>query len=282
MWGYIDEKVFISCAVGVPSLYVRVYRISAPNPQRPTGSLIICEGISYRKGAADMRVAFPHYMWGYIDMFSRGHLSIEVPSLYVRVYRSIYSSGTGQIRSLIICEGISHFMYINQTKGGFPHYMWGYILLLCIRLTFRAVPSLYVRVYRLSDTVLAIPSGSLIICEGISEMAYSWHSSMMFPHYMWGYIGDGDFLKGSGRVPSLYVRVYHPARKCGRGDGCSLIICEDISLCFGHNVPFGKVPSLYVMVYRDRMYNLDMHKCSLIICECISKLAMASFRHQKI
>ena len=153
-------------------------------------SLIICEGISSKIDRQKELKAFPHYMWGYIDLETLSERKFAVPSLYVRVYRLIVSSGQDWLGSLIICEGISPKSRYNNRKQTFPHYMWGYIESYFRGVEDRLVPSLYVRVYRKGTLWGHTETRSLIICEGIS----SWHSgnftSPKLPHYMWGYIEE--------------------------------------------------------------------------------------------
>ena len=48
----------------------------------------------------------------------------------------------------------------------------------------RAVPSLYVRVYRNKKYVEIHDKGSLIICEGVSPTGRHNNAKMTFPHYM--------------------------------------------------------------------------------------------------
>ena len=210
---------------------------SSTNP----GSLIICEGISLKTLTTAPALKFPHYMWGYIGRVRGCSVWQTVPSLYVRVYRR----GTGFLwkthSSLIICEGISDEKRHTFTGTPFPHYMWGYIEI-CKRHGLEIeVPSLYVRVYHLNAYNAGQIICSLIICEGISEIAVPVRIFRLFPHYMWGYIVNCKRLLWVFLVPSLYVKVYPPGRANGKAELCSLIIYEGIS-----------------------------------------KLAMASFRHQKI
>ena len=61
-------------------------------------------------------------------MFSRGHLSIEVPSLYVRVYLLYLCGFEGLSCSLTVCEGVSIVQLPSISVTG--------------------IPSLYVMVYR--------------------------------------------------------------------------------------------------------------------------------------
>ena len=131
--------------------------------------------------------------------------------------------------SLIICEGISEKRKRKKWRGGFPHYMWGYIGTDFELHADVYVPSLYVRVYRIMHHFSSLEASSLIICEGISNNHYWNWTGNLFPHYMWGYIGFVPckiFLPG---VPSLYVRVYHCSSRAASSSRRSLIICEGIS-----------------------------------------------------
>ena len=172
MWGYIGRCPFTHTKIGVPSLYVRVYRADAVINYFTHSSLIICEGISKSLHGLAITHEFPHYMWGYINTRPRQCGAI--------------------LGSLIICEGIS----INHPKThlieGFPHYMWGYIKPGRLFVCSRTVPSLYVRVYRVQPTARSSRFGSLIICEGISGDRLRSFIADPFPHYTWGYIEIGN------------------------------------------------------------------------------------------
>ena len=132
-------------------------------------------------------------------------------------------------RSLIICEGISHFDFVSIHPHVFPHYMWGYIVYLLFTAAIHPVPSLYVRVYPKSDAQLREHIRSLIICEGISTIKRAKRKRELFPHYMWGYIELGRKTNTRLKVPSLYVRVYRKLSARWKDRLCSLIICEGIS-----------------------------------------------------
>ena len=147
MWGYIIAGAILGCRELVPSLYVRVYRFKPGDTRINYGSLIICEGISEHVQEAAEMLPFPHYMWGYILKIICYNYHVFVPSLYVRVYRTLEECEKFVERSLIICEGISGFLYCNYRPTKFPHYMWGYIASETRRQNRRGVPSLYVRVY---------------------------------------------------------------------------------------------------------------------------------------
>ena len=188
MWGYIEEFFSEAVAPLVPSLYVRVYRWTYTRGGTIMGSLIICEGISDIRGRLSFPVPFPHYMWGYIVSVIVSRIISAVPSLYVRVYRIPYAARMSHMCSLIICEGISAKAADIGANCTFPHYMWGYIGRATKDMGLRAVPSLYVRVYRIMEQWKLKNQSSLIICEGISPLYHSAKSPRRFPHYMWGYI----------------------------------------------------------------------------------------------
>ena len=114
MWGYIDDSGNDGVYQGVPSLYVRVYRIKCTIKRTSAGSLIICEGISNGAWVSLKKEMFPHYMWGYIGKQILHKWNQGVPSLYVRVYRTKPDSPATPVCSLIICEGIS---LSTQTKA---------------------------------------------------------------------------------------------------------------------------------------------------------------------
>ena len=229
-------------------------------------------------------------MWGCIVLLMKLQTVLEVPSLYVRVYRIVVPSCWSLWSSLIICEGVSRKEIIRKFKEDFPHYMWG-----CIAWTDKPavnalVPSLYVRVYRNKRYVDIHDKGSLIICEGVSSQKCRDLPSMPFPHYMWGCIFLCELSGCVGFVPSLYVRVYRFCRSTSSFLFSSLIICEGVSsssdICtwltvFPHYMwgcivevrsgNFGKgVPSLYVRVYRTSSFLFNVKSGSLIICEGVS------------
>ena len=231
-------------------------------------------------------------MWGYIDVeFSRTS-SINVPSLYVRVYRLLQSGLCKRSCSLIICEGISARKHTRRNAPRFPHYMWGYIMSKTQDSFFEQVPSLYVRVYHYATAPALLFLCSLIICEGISALKVPEDMPMWFPHYMWGYIAAGRIGDTERKVPSLYVRVYRKLSNLPEPPPRSLIICEGISairytparvLSFPHYMwgyirsirrfyRYDYVPSLYVRVYRKWGLAVTFLACSLIICEGISNL----------
>ena len=208
MWGYISWFHYAFKPTGVPSLYVRVYRQLLWTGRKGLRSLIICEGISWWHYSFKPTGLFPHYMWGYIDLSREIPELTTVPSLYVRVYRTLEECEKFVERSLIICEGISGFLYCNYRPTKFPHYMWGYIPFSELYHIFNPVPSLYVRVYRLKKLVGTRSERSIIICEGISQEWVKPKMNFLFPHYMWGYISSASLFSFISFVPSLYVRVY--------------------------------------------------------------------------
>ena len=160
---------------------------------------------------------------------------------------------------------------MNKSKSMFPHYTWGYIAIKEDVEEVKEVPSLYVRVYHTYHYAHITSYRSLTIREGISCHFPVVKSASGFPHYTWGYIARILSCIWTRKVPSLYVRVYHPHFCKGFILSGSLTIREGISpawkrqtvsarfphytwgyiavLCFTH---FGFiVPSLYVRVYRN-------------------------------
>ena len=168
-------------------------------------------------------------MWGYIAAEQAFYEKHIVPSLYVRVYRLKSTGARRNSGSLIICEGISTLYRQRTQDAWFPHYMWGYIGIKRAWPCGRAVPSLYVRVYRRKVLHYFVKESSLIICEGISPLSDRMASTIRFPHYMWGYIAISRTFKPDTVVPSLYVRVYRAAKPFISTLDGSLIICEGIS-----------------------------------------------------
>ena len=168
-------------------------------------------------------------MWGYIAFDSEKNGSGVVPSLYVRVYRHPERVRDMDACSLIICEGISMITCSRSCCLAFPHYMWGYIAGREVVGQNKAVPLLYVRVYRRVFSFVKWCGGSLIICEGISPFRAYYFCSRPFPHYMWGYIIDTILSCPIVSVPSLYVRVYRFEDAERAFYESSLIICEGIS-----------------------------------------------------
>ena len=147
-------------------------------------------------------------MWGCIPRSRFNNRKMTVPSLYVRVYRQLGAYAVLANGSLIICEGVSlKTMWLRHLMT-FPHYMWGCIVLEEAGLLDNVVPSLYVRVYREIRQRYRLSYSSLIICEGVSEIAVPVRIFRLFPHYMWGCIASAQWSGRLCMVPSLYVRVY--------------------------------------------------------------------------
>ena len=106
-WGYIDKVIRMAEDLSVPSLYVRVYRYGSKERTPAKSSLTIREGISRFLSIPFTRLKFPHYTWGYIALKIRNSSYIQVPSLYVRVYRNFRCRVSVSVCSLTIREGIS-------------------------------------------------------------------------------------------------------------------------------------------------------------------------------
>ena len=87
MWGCIMRQMTRMHNRRVPSLYVRVYHRLNNCRKKETGSLIICEGVSWTITRARASRKFPHYTWGCIGAAIFHRTPAAVPSLYVRVYR---------------------------------------------------------------------------------------------------------------------------------------------------------------------------------------------------
>ena len=153
-------------------------------------SLTIREGISGEWVSEAVLLMFPHYTWGYIICHAYRRNKDNVPSLYVRVYRTKRTDLTQTLCSLTIREGISLKVGALFMRQGFPHYTWGYIGTLKQFYADLKVPSLYVRVYRLEVNLWKKEDGSLTIREGISQMFSAMERQALFPHYTWGYIAD--------------------------------------------------------------------------------------------
>ena len=135
---------------------------------------------------------FPHYTWGYIGLFTDNGRRTPVPSLYVRVYRHTMAVKFYDERSLTIREGISRRSKRVLSKSQFPHYTWGYIVVKNHECKSHHVPSLYVRVYRIYNSILTHKTRSLTIREGISNPNPRKLLLLPFPHYMWVYIEIGN------------------------------------------------------------------------------------------
>ena len=191
--------------------------------------LIIREGISLDFISGCRPRQSPHYTWGYIGFLTLAEQRQLVPSLYVRVYRIFLNPIKPALCHLIIREGISDCKKYKAAAQMSPHYTWGYIAEYKTRREEAAVPSLYVRVYRLIWNLPRIWHCPLIIREGISNNADMITACRWSPHYTWGYIAPADSERLCSCVPSLYVRVYrvHPGFQSLTVS--SLIIREGIS-----------------------------------------------------
>ena len=88
---------------------------------------------------------------------------VDVPSLYVRVYRLFLLNGSTSSGSLTIREGIS-IEYDTRSR-------------------YTLVPSLYVRVYQKRKSVKGDRLRSLTIREGISREYETQKDNLQFPHY---------------------------------------------------------------------------------------------------
>ena len=193
-------------------------------------SITIREGISDAVINAFNQGEFPHYTWGYIGRTEQSAGDCEVPSLYVRVYRTGTPRMPSCSRSLTASEGISELRIRKSPSTSFPHCKWGYIGLLSVVKPAPGVPSLQVRVYRYVYLDLVACHSSLTASEGISTSGIGKGYCSQFPHCKWGYIGDFFNHKNNMLVPSLQVRVYRPAQvvshlRCG-----SLTASEGISV----------------------------------------------------
>ena len=106
-WGYIGKSNREHFTMCVPSLYVRVYRPLTVRQWWVHRSLTIREGISLFWNQKSAGARFPHYTWGYIGNLRPVAKNVEVPSLYVRVYRWKSEPCLWGRGSLTIREGIS-------------------------------------------------------------------------------------------------------------------------------------------------------------------------------
>lgn len=208
MWGCIGLAGHIQRSKGVPSLYVRVYRKRFRRNKIKNCSLTIREGVSEKQDDVKKSMQFPHYMWGCIDETTGDVENYSVPSLYVRVYRACLVRRLMCIRSLTIREGVSRRQIVGKTEAEFPHYTWGCIDELKIKLRVLFVSSLYVRVYHNAADGRVWQLRSLIIREGVSSGAGWICLTVRFPHYIWGCIDWKKTGHFTSIVPSLYVRVY--------------------------------------------------------------------------
>ena len=211
MWGCIILQGLVGCPLFVPSLYVRVYRVTLFVKGYARRSLIICEGVSPEYTSREWWTAFPHYMWGCIVVLYLNSGEKQVPSLYVRVYRQAQCHHSSQGCSLTIREGVSGKFATVWSRNRFPHYTWWCIALKIILTAAEIAPSLYVRVYRPIHYGSMACRCSLTIREGVSRTDANRVPGTTFPHYTWGCITPSDSRKNRGGVPSLYVSVYRTA-----------------------------------------------------------------------
>lgn len=187
-WGCIALLERSATRQTVPSLYVRVYHIKPAISLAGMSSLTIREGVSEKQDDVKKSMQFPHYMWGCIDETAGDVENYSVPSLYVRVYRACLVRRLMCIRSLTIREGVSRRQIVGKTEAEFPHYTWGCIDELKIKLRVLFVSSLYVRVYHLFVLSAIGITGSLTIREGVSARRSQSAEAELFPHYTWGCI----------------------------------------------------------------------------------------------
>ena len=187
---------------------MRVYRKRFRRNKIKNCSLTIREGVSVEPLTLDVFTTFPHYTWGCIDETTGDVENYSVPSLYVRVYRACLVRRLMCIRSLTIREGVSRRQIVGKTEAEFPHYTWGCIDELKIKLRVLFVSSLYVRVYHNAADERVWQLRSLIIREGVSSGAGWICLTVRFPHYIWGCIDWKKTGHFTSIVPSLYVRVY--------------------------------------------------------------------------
>ena len=167
---------------------MRVYRGRTLEDYQAGGSLTIREGVSASFKFLKPASKFPHYTWGCIALYSVFFFLGLVPSLYVRVYRPEADLTTGKWRSLTIREGVSPYQEHVSPIQWFPHYTWGCIGYLKRAIIGEEVPSLYVRVYRVSKKREIFSRCSLTIREGVSRVLSLAIYHQAFPHYTWGCI----------------------------------------------------------------------------------------------
>lgn len=167
--------------------------------------------------------------------------------------------------------------------------MWGCIIDMIELFKRNVVPSLYVRVYRWQTFRAWRNRSSITVCEGVSTAAAQVERMSQFPHCMWGCIGNHNYNKQAGFVPSLYVRVYRFLWYISLPEASSLTVCEGISekqddvkksmqfphcmwgcITYEHVVKLIKdVPSLYVRVYHVGFPKGLKINSSLTVCEGI-------------
>ena len=140
----------------------------------------------------------------------------------------------------------------------FPHYTWGYIVVKNHECKSHHVPSLYVRVYRIYNSILTHKTRSLTIREGISYKTAAQIIKDGFPHYTWGYIDLNPRKLFLLPVPSLYVRVYRQELFSRLYAYCSLTIREGISPILMADYILRMFPHYtwgYISVYTVRLIN---------------------------
>ena len=172
-WGCIAEFIWESEQIEVPSLHVRVYRISIPGSTLLLCSPTMREGVSSALAKLYGHDLFPHYAWGCIGLNDYRARRRRVPSLCVRVYRTIEFTNTQVISSLTMREGVSQGHQTRTRSGTFPHYAWGCIVRAWTIADSVYVPSLCVRVYRAVPGLFLQTVCSLTMREGVSE-GYRW------------------------------------------------------------------------------------------------------------
>ena len=133
-------------------------------------SLTMREGISKKTSFFAVFRTFPHYARGYIDEQMESMPEEEVPSLCARVYRGRRRDILRKTGSLTMREGISKIIFHLLKGGEFPHYARGYIVVFVVIQNQLSVPSLCVRVYRLTGLNRKSAHCSLTMREGISSL----------------------------------------------------------------------------------------------------------------
>ena len=153
----------------------------------------------------------------------------------------------------------------------FPHYTWGYIVVKNHECKSHHVPSLYVRVYRIYNSILTHKTRSLTIREGISYKTAAQIIKDGFPHYTWGYIDLNPRKLFLLPVPSLYVRVYRKRDEWPKGGHPFPHYTWGYIVLSAIRFWLPAVPSLYVRVYRKISLSAQKSRCSLTIREGISR-----------
>ena len=152
----------------------------------------------------------------------------------------------------------------------FPHYTWGYIVVKNHECKSHHVPSLYVRVYRIYNSILTHKTRSLTIREGISYKTAAQIIKDGFPHYTWGYIDLNPRKLFLLPVPSLYVRVYRKRDEWPKGGHPFPHYTWGYIVLSAIRFWLPAVPSLYVRVYRVGSSDFWFLDRSLTIREGIS------------